>query len=64
MSAAKSQVESVGREKSFFPGEAGFAPPHEHYMISRNASPTASAKLLVIFIIPHGEKLTEFLPAK
>jgi hypothetical protein len=38
--------------------------PDEHHMVSRNASTTAPAKLLVFFIAPHGQKLTEFLPAK
>jgi quercetin dioxygenase-like cupin family protein len=45
-------------------GETWSELPHEHHMISKNASAAAPAKLLVTFIIPHGEKLTEFLPTK
>ncbi len=38
--------------------------PHQHHVVSKNASATASAKLLVFMIAPHGQNLTKFLPAK
>lgn len=38
--------------------------PHQHHMVSKNASATAPAKLLVFFVVPPGEKLTQFLPTK
>jgi quercetin dioxygenase-like cupin family protein len=50
--------------QTFSAGQMWSELPHQHHMVSRNASATAGAKLLVFFITPHGEKLTEFLPAK
>ena len=50
--------------QTFSAGQMWSELPHEHHMVSRNASSTAAAKLLVFFIAPHGQKLTEFLPAK
>lgn len=38
--------------------------PHQHHMVSKNASATAPAELLVFMIAPHGQELTNFLPAK
>ena len=38
--------------------------PHQHHMISRNASETEPAKLLVFFVAPKDAKLTTMLPAK
>jgi hypothetical protein len=35
--------------------------PHDHHMISKNASSTEPAKLLVFMIAPHGAELTTFL---
>ncbi|MGO9449799.1 MAG: cupin domain-containing protein [Candidatus Binataceae bacterium] len=38
--------------------------PGQHHIVSKNASATEPAKLLVFFIVPHGEKkLITFLPA-
>ena len=56
---------SAGRSTvaTFSAGQMWSELPHEHHMVSRNASTTAPAKLLVFFIAPHGQKLTEFLPA-
>jgi quercetin dioxygenase-like cupin family protein len=51
-------------EQTFSAGQMWSELPHQHHMVSKNASATAPAKLLVFFITPHGEKLTEFLPAK
>ena len=50
--------------QAFSAGQMWSELPHQHHMVSRNGSATAAAKLLVFFIAPHGEKLTEFLPAK
>lgn len=38
--------------------------PHQHHVICKNASATAAAKLLVFFVVPPGEKLEQYLPAK
>jgi quercetin dioxygenase-like cupin family protein len=39
--------------------------PHQHHMVSKNASKTEPAELLVFMVVPHGEKqLTTMLPAK
>lgn len=37
--------------------------PHQHHTVSKNASATEPAKLLVFFIAPKGAKLTTMLPA-
>lgn len=50
--------------QTFSTGQMWSESPHQHHMISKNASATAPAKLLVFMIAPHGRKLTEFLPAK
>jgi quercetin dioxygenase-like cupin family protein len=50
--------------QTFSAGQMWSELPHQHHMVSKNASATAPAKFLVFFITPHGEKLTEFLPAK
>ncbi len=36
--------------------------PHQHHTVSKNASATEPAKLLVFFIAPKGAKLTTMLP--
>ncbi len=38
--------------------------PHQHHMVSKNASATEPARLLVFFVAPSGAKLTTMLPAK
>ena len=38
--------------------------PHQHHVVSRNASATEPARLLVFMIAPHGEALTTMLPSK
>jgi quercetin dioxygenase-like cupin family protein len=50
--------------QTFSAGQMWSELPHQHHMVSKNGSATAPAKLLVFFIAPHAEKLTEFLPAK
>jgi len=50
--------------QTFTAGQMWSESPHQHHMVSKNASTTASAKLLVFMIAPHGRKLTEFLPTK
>jgi hypothetical protein len=42
----------------------GAAPPHEHHVVSKNASTTEPARLLVFMITPHGVPLTTMLPVK
>lgn len=61
--SVESQLDD-GPLQTFSAGQMWSELPHEHHMVSRNASTTAPAKLLVFFIAPHGQKLTEFLPAK
>jgi quercetin dioxygenase-like cupin family protein len=50
--------------QTFTTGQMWSESPHQHHMVSKNASTTAPAKLLVFMIAPHGQKLTEFFPAK
>ena len=50
-------------QQTFSAGQMWSELPHQHHMVSRNGSATAPARLLVFFITPHGEKLTQFLPA-
>ncbi|MGO9607658.1 MAG: cupin domain-containing protein [Candidatus Binataceae bacterium] len=51
-------------QQTYSKGQMWSELPHQHHMVSKNASATAPAKLLVFFIIPHDAKLTEFLPAQ
>jgi quercetin dioxygenase-like cupin family protein len=51
-------------QQTFSTGQMWSELPHQHHMVSRNGSATAPAKLLVFFITPHGEQLTQFLPTK
>ena len=50
--------------QTFTTGQMWSEAPHQHHMVSKNASATAPAKLLVFMIAPHGQKLTEFLSAR
>jgi len=45
-------------------GEMWTENPHEHHMVSKNASATEPARLLVFMIAPHGMPLTTMLPVK
>jgi quercetin dioxygenase-like cupin family protein len=42
-------------------GEMWTEMPHEHHMVSKNASASEPARLLVFFLAPHGAPLTTFL---
>lgn len=48
--------------KTFTKGEMWSESPGQHHEISRNASSTQSARLLVFLIVPHGKPLTTLLP--
>jgi len=61
-----SVVSQLGDEQphTYTEGQMWSETPHQHHMVSRNASTTEPAKLLVFFIAPEGQKLTTMLPAK
>jgi quercetin dioxygenase-like cupin family protein len=50
-----------GQTQTFTKGQTWTEQPHDHHMISKNASSTEPAKLLVFMIAPHGAELTTFL---
>ena len=50
-----------GQTQTFTKGQMWTEQPLEHHMISKNASSTEPAKLLVLMIAPHGAQLTTFL---
>jgi quercetin dioxygenase-like cupin family protein len=50
-----------GQTQTFAKGQMWSERPHEHHMISKNASSTEPAQLLVVMIAPHGAQLTAFL---
>lgn len=50
--------------QTYTTGQMWSEAPHQHHMVSKNASATAQAKLLVFMLAPHGQELTNFLPAK
>jgi quercetin dioxygenase-like cupin family protein len=50
--------------QTYTTGQMWSEAPHQHHMVSKNASATAPAELLVFMIAPHGQELTNFLPAK
>jgi quercetin dioxygenase-like cupin family protein len=51
-----------GPTKTFTSGQIWTEQPHDRHMISKNASSTEPARLLVFMIAPHGAQLTTFLP--
>ncbi len=53
----RSQVEGKA-EKVYRPGESWTEDPGAHHTISENASESAEASLLAVFIVGEGEKLT------
>lgn len=57
-------VSQVGDQqpRTYREGEMWSETPHQHHLISRNASATEPARLLVFLIVPHGEKPTTMLP--
>ncbi len=44
--------------KTYFEGRMWSERPLEHHTISKNASQSAEAQLLVFFIVPHDAKLS------
>ena len=50
--------------QTFTTGQMWSESPHQRHMVSKNASATASAKLLVFMILPHGQTPTTFLSTK
>jgi quercetin dioxygenase-like cupin family protein len=50
--------------QTYTTGQMWSEAPHQHHMVSKNASATAPAELLVFMIALHGQGLTNFLPAK
>jgi quercetin dioxygenase-like cupin family protein len=59
-------VSQLGDEPphTYTEGQMWSETPHQHHTVSKNASATEPAKLLVFFMAPKGEKLTTMLPAK
>ncbi len=53
----------TARLTPFTQGQMWSELPNERHMVSKNASTTQPAKLLVFFIVPHGAKLTTLLPS-
>lgn len=51
-----------GPIETFTQGQMWTEQPHDHHIISKNASSTKPARLLVFMIAPHGAQLTKFLP--
>jgi quercetin dioxygenase-like cupin family protein len=50
-----------GPTQTFTMGQMWTEQPHDRHMISKNASSTEPAKLLVLMIAPHGAQLTTFV---
>lgn len=50
-----------GPTETFTTGQMWAEQPHNHHLVSKNASATEPAKLLVFMIAPHGAQLTTYL---
>jgi len=50
--------------RTYTAGQMWSEDPHQHHLVCKNASATAPAKLLVVFVVPHGETLETYLPVK
>lgn len=50
------------KPRTYTKGQVWSEVPNQHHMVSRNASATEPAKLLVFFIIPHDARLLVPLP--
>jgi quercetin dioxygenase-like cupin family protein len=50
--------------RTYTTGQMWSESPHLRHMISKNASTTSPARLLVFFVVPHGTNLTKFLAPK
>src|ERR1700684_2574553 len=61
-----SVVSQLGDEPphTYTEGQMWSETPHQRHMVSRNASATEPARLLVFMVAPHGQALTTMLPAK
>jgi quercetin dioxygenase-like cupin family protein len=51
------------KPQTYSQGQMWTEQPHDRHMVSKNASKTAPARLLVFMIAPHGAKLTTMLPS-
>ena len=56
----RSEVSRQGPTKVYQAGESFFEPPGSEHLVSENASATAPASLLAIFVADGGAKLTTF----
>lgn len=56
--AIRSQVSGQGPAKVYKAGEAFFEPPGSEHLVSENASTTAPASLLAVFVADTGAQLT------
>jgi quercetin dioxygenase-like cupin family protein len=59
-------VSQLGDEQphTYTEGQMWSETPHQHHNVSKNASATEPARLLVFLIAPKGAQLTTMLPAK
>ena len=58
--AIRSQNSATGPARVYRAGEAFFEPPGSEHRVSENASRTAPASLLAVFVADTGAKLTTF----
>jgi quercetin dioxygenase-like cupin family protein len=58
-----SQIEG-SPARTFGPGQSWYEPPGAHHIVSKNASTTKPAKLLVFAIAGDGEALKQPIPSK
>jgi quercetin dioxygenase-like cupin family protein len=58
--AIRSQTSTGGPAKVYTAGESFFEPPGSEHLVSENASATAPASLLAVFVADDGARLTTF----
>ena len=58
--AIRSQNSATGPARVYKAGESFFEPPGSEHLVSENASTTASASLLAVFVADDGARLTTF----
>ena len=56
--AVRSQLEGEAAPRVYKTGESWFEAPGAHHIVSENASADATARLLAVFIVAPGERLT------
>jgi quercetin dioxygenase-like cupin family protein len=56
--AVRSQLEGEAAARVYKAGESWFEVPGAHHIVSENASADATARLLAVFIVAPGERLT------